>query len=1443
MTQPELLLSIDLHRVGPPPAEDATAWWFAVKIGSALAGDPPDQEARETALPSLLPWNFLPSATGFRLIELTDQATPLDILIAEEAAERLTFHDRLRERFVENALALLREQKLSLTWRREGDAEPDKVVEEGDEEGIKTLATLARPWLGLSSSLAALPPPISEPLRARNMIKIEGGYLEAVLAQAQVRELGPIVIVPEQVMRFSDKQLFKLVPPQHQRWADEKPIELVYENEKHPGDRVLAYAYPLPLSDPEVRLEADAYWLHVEDSRDDTLADIDKIIKTNADPAVFAALLSAELLCKVLVDRTDATKRATASEAAAYKTALESWAAESKAGSTIAEAIYGAVAAETGEAGNSGLAQALSAKITDWLRAEPFPDGAEVLRRFHPEEELSEGLKALLEPFFRTSKVKKPVLPGEGIDFLIGDASTRVVGERATEPNKRSGANERAEYGVLVRRATGQLQNAPWRVVTAGVPVIDENHLLLKQPWGSPETLALPHLKQIMPRGIALAYDDGLLRNDDCYQGRLMIGQPGLARVHAESNTQDGIGDALGDLNALSFGSGAFFMDAEADNRWGLAPALHYGDKYQLAAFVIDRGGGIPTEIARDGEPWRLDLSKLDDHEIRSSPEIEFKRRVPLGDMNVRPLQRDKKFPNKPAWPAIDPSVRLRSAEWLAAQPKSGPTPEKPEDAAKAPANRVPTALLSAGLVPEDVLPSLVSFEVEPPRLDEHTFQRWCVPPTSGPTPEDCTLDELVTELSRIFDQRARHLAAGRQDPKFENLPDFLPHDPSVWGVAYTVTLVDEDGTEAAGPIRLAPFEPTANRFLRKPLAFCVRSNSKPAPHGTIDLGHLEPGQFARVTIDLLVKPTDGARFDREALGYTAPLEALNDAGQTRSFYRHPGETFLVETITDKLPEENELYAGFSLKVDEAGRIIASFDKKLRHIDFVDGLELERQRWVWRNLPNVVDSTAGDVDERRLCSGLPLDLADSDQNARDSSDAVLTFDARAALDTGFVQRSLVRGSWPRDQKGRPSASATLHIDDRDGQAGADYLRYALTAVSRYAPYLGEAERKAAPAEDAQFPDYAKVRGPWRRVAARYRGGDRLRPLNILAVLPLTAAPSQLPGSGVTPPNAEQATPFLVLLDEIWFREYGPGEALMAELALEDREIDGSGNEGAGKPRPFRFGPLPHKHVKRREVNLEEQTDEIDPEFTRHHLTCFGPFGYTLDRSGNEALANATAFVVYIPNALKVGPHWSVGVRFRRALYGVHSGGEATKPVLGPLSGTHLLYTIADSGKLADVPAGSPVRVKTENGVPQTLVPGAGSFDLHPYRRDGDAPDERIQRQYRYLLLIGSAGWDGGRGVEVLLPAMAAWVEPDLSLRALKESDKLPSADQLRGQILEIELSGAFPSKLHGGTSSPIEGADSLAALFRDHLLSGSSDIDAGGRVGRISEVFKLSADP
>lgn len=1424
MKNPAIRLALDLHPVGPREGNAAAAeLWLGLNIASGYDTEPDPGDARRM-VDALMPGAFLPDPVSFRLYLLGTAPDEIPALAADPAGAG-AFAAKLAAGVLGLAATLATQGKLDMGWAGE-------PVESGDEE-IADGTLKAWPWLGLSTGMATLPPELAQDIRGRCYVKVDGAQLRAALAADPDAR---IVLAPEQVEDANNGKTFDLAscdPETGDRCT------LTYGARDDLGKDLpdlLAYAIPLPLS----ALFASAagsplagYWLSVTDSRDDSVADIDQILARNADPAALAMLPSAELLGTALGFAAPSKRRPLPAHIAAIRAGARLW-AEKLAEDARAERVRSFVDAVLShdDLETKALARHAQERIaTEWAdflaEAEttirdgriPIADDLKLGVDDHftlDEAVLAEGLETPVWQFLRIDAQPGPSLPGEGIDFLIGEHGRRLVSASAEPAQGRTDFNEMAEFGLLVRRASvsTDLKTMPWRIVTAGVPLLDPDKLLNELPWGSPATLGLDLHDRIAVRGLALAFKDGVLRNDDAYFGQMMTGPRALSFVHDTRGQSDEPAGAPVDATELHYVSPA--LTTVAGSEHARAPVLRYGDSYELAALLIDRVGGLPAALT-GGKPWIADLSRLATATPPLAKVIAFLRRVPLGDLNVKPS-------GLAGWPKPPAGVQLRAVEWHAAAGTS---------------RAAPPVLLFGNLAdPPPGVGNVTShaFTVEPPSIDEHTLQRWAMPPTTATAATaQAAILAFKDEYVRIMDIRNALQVAGssRQEA------DMLPHDPAAPDVLLERREFDRDGLAVAtdqlrvafvadGVFRKAPLEIEVSLAATKPLSAAVSKATVAAP---------PEGHFAELKISLLCPASDHVRFDGAALPY-GKLATYADPVTKQTYRVHPGETILLETICEDLPDTNDLFEGFSLTPDSAGRILVGFDGKAANMAFVDSYSIDRQRWVWRNLPQVLEHGPADTAERRLTSGLPLALHDADGAVRDADQVTLKFDAIAELDHGFVSRTRAGGSWPRAANGAPVPNTELLIDDRDAQSAADYLRYSLTITSRYAPLLPEGKRSVTATPRVRDFAFGKTQGNWRRVAASYRGREALRVPNILAVLPMTASPRQQPDGLVA---SEGTTPFLVIVDEVAFREFGHGEGLRAELALEDREI------GDPPERLIRYGPLPTKHVTANPDSKAYTDAEIEPgnaKYASLRLDVFGPFGYSLERSGNEALSNASAYVVYLPKGRKIGPEWSVAVRFRRIMHDLRSGAPVALRH-GPPSSNYLLYTLSDSRLLvAPKPEGSAARliIATTAGIPT----GAVAFEhaevqLSPYLRDGKLPHPLVAANYRYVLLVGRKVRDGGRAVDAFLPEQAFWIDDPTRIRHLDASvpERLITGANLQGQILEIEVNEPG-STVAGGLEAV---ARDLISLF-DGLLR-KPDVmegrDALGRILRISDPFEVSA--
>lgn len=1424
-----LRLSFDLRFVGPRPGAAHTHAWCALNLATAFDVDIDHTDAPSVGRHSaLLPWNVLDPANPPTFRVYGWAAGVLTPLATATLAQRPASHkliDELRSQIAGRAAVFAEAATTNYAWSTTEAATP------GDDTDDQLGTNL--PWLALSHSVAGLPACLSQGLGARWFGKVALGA-----------DTDWFIIVPEIVNDGDDE--FTVAPSTAVADADGRQLALAYQLGGRPD--ILAHVTPIRAADWR-----NASWLTVRDSRGQTLADIDSLLYDALDPAAVAAAPEAAVLMEVIAiapPRSTPVKISGAVIAALRNKAMLIAAAEASSDKFAEQAArreqVKSVIASAPKDGltRNALATGIRAAGTAWwsqqdrfnqlIKAAKSPDGS-------AGELLGEGESLVLAGNFGSvfdSHVDRVLpaanatagdeLPGKGIDFLIGHVNQRLLREiDAFVGEDGKPLDLTATYGVAVRRTSPGEAPQPWRLVTAGVPVLDNpaTHVLHEYPWGSPETLLLTALDEVAIRGIALAFIDGVLRNDDSYNGVPMIGERADSFTNREttSGSQD---FELPSLSALAYAPAApiagFDVSVVAATK---VPPLRDGDSYEIAAFIIDGAGGLPKELAMDDAPWRLDPAKLAalDPAVKSAA-IDLKRRVPLGGANIQPGIRGLDGTAKASWPAPPAGVALRVTEWHDAR-----IPSNSRDAATS------LVLAKQGIAnfkPGVELAESYSFTVEPPRVADQQLARWCLP--SKGADGAWTVPDIIAEVARIKTALDAQMDADETiEQQIERAQALLPHDPAVTGIALRTTIVDATGTATRAWLPVKTFPPLP--FLKTPLTVkCSATSAAGADFVVV----VPPGSFAALEFFLLVTEADYlARFKLRDGG-----EAENFGGATH-YRRFKGGTVLVESIAgaESMPDSRDLYDKFEVAPDSSGRAVVSVNLPPKNLAFVDSFELRRERWIWRNLP-LADVQPGWMPtaniaekERLLSSGLPLKLADATQDKRDTDPNVLAFDARAAIDRGFTARSVAAGRWPRDEGGVAVAKAQLLADDRDGYAAADYLRFELTAVSRYAPlYARDAGRQTGMAKSNST---LEAERRWRRVVLPVRNPQvPLRALNLRVVLPLTATP--LTGvrlGGEAEIDARRATPFLAIFDEIWFREYGQGEALRAELIVEKHEI----GETDTDKRPVRGGPLPDKHIAPStgvpwSLKLDDAAAADHPDL---RLDCFGPFGFSLDRSGNQALANATAFVVYVPDS--AGPEWSMSVQFRRVLAGLASGAASpfTSIAGRQPTGAYPLYTIACSKTLAipQRPRKEPavkVFIDAAGKLTGDYQPEATTLNLAPFKRDNAEPPQAVVNQFRYLLQLGPVVADGGAGVDVFLPFQAIWL--DRNMPALHADETLPDAAPLRGQILEIELNGNYEDfESFGGIAK-------LSDLYKLLLPSSGGDSgDAIGSIRRISEPIEI----
>lgn len=1026
-----------------------------------------------------------------------------------------------------------------------------------------------------------------------------------------------------------------------------------------------------------------------------------------------------------------------------------------------------------------------------------------------------------------------PELPGRGFALVVGDPAQRLVHEDtplgATEVAHNGIFGEVSGVALLVRRGTTEadVEAQPWRIVTAGVPVAKnlDDQLF---PAGVTDSDWL-HSLAVVP--LRPAFERKLLRADIEYHGHPMMAQAPLDLAYAAAGGQSD--SASGYQAAYRFQSLGAFRNSDDETlkraaRVSAAPPLRYGDFYQFGAALLDQAGGLPAALAQADAPWQLNLAALDHTSVVPAPRppMRYLRKVPVGPINVLPQA--VASPAQRQWPALPADVCLRAREWWTAR--------------HAGTDDVPVLLFSRNGRLRSTL-STYTVEVQLPSVDEHTLLRWATPPRGA---SDADLVPLKAVLTSMLSERA---ANGRVAPIA---------DPAVTRCGVRVQFVDRSGTLGAPIDTLLALRPGAGPFevqsvqIHFEAADIDASPSAVALAASVDVVVPE-GCFVSVRIWPLVSEPDFSRFAAAEVfdGQLDPEATWWDG------YRAFGAaTLLAESATDALPANATLYNALRVGAQD-GRVAVEFaNGDVPDLQFVDSFALARQRWVWRNRPVVrIDDLAHapPAERARLAaSGLPEPAFAVGQ--RDSDASVAAWERLATLDRGFISRGDFVASWPRlvptdTHVGGCCSGVQLLLDDREGITAGDYLHYGLTVRSRYAGVLSGRDSAG---HDGVIPD-----GRWRRIAVPFRGRG-LKPPKILAVVPLTRQIASL-HEPLPIRHRRRTPPVLVLLDEIWFREYGIGERLEARLARENPDIIGA----TDPRRPYRVGKLPdhyapvhsakpyadRRYFKGRVVADEQ--DAAQPE----RLEVFGPFGYTLDTTGDEALANVSAFLVYPPtdehDENTVGPHWAMFLRFLRVLDKPSAG------IASEFSDVYPVYTLPDTGTLAQALGSDPAAARASlNSTHVTLENLTWLLDpIAQPSKGGSAMNSDAASQYRYFLMVSQLARDAAANIDVELP-IGIWrlnvlgdpngfvsagslpVEfgpgEQVPVTALTDNRPPSSTARYRGRLLEVLVNGSYPgaSRLDASLSNRAFWNQLLSAQAHD-----DDDVDAAGMIRRVSDWF------
>ena len=1015
------------------------------------------------------------------------------------------------------------------------------------------------------------------------------------------------------------------------------------------------------------------------------------------------------------------------------------------------------------------------------------------------------------------TKRAAPATSGGGFLFALGKEANELIHLHPKDQQEAlwsDGFTQVSGFGVMVRRASpggDDMAARPWRLVTGGLARLASGATL-------DTPLAVPQ---------RVVFDRNVWRAETEYTGTHLLTRSALADAYRETEHEVGGADPGTPESLIAYAPPAATAQLAP-------PPLRYGDVYQVAAFVMDQGAGLPKAIAMPDAPWALDPTAFDNLQLSTGAtvhEVKYRRTTPVGDLAIAPQGPYGQ------WPTLPKDVALRAKEWWQAIGKKSV--------------QAPTVLLrdpaDAG-IRKDV-PRGTAFLVFPPSVDEHVLLRWAAPPVGGMT------EELKQDLVNAYTDLLLARAAGHTVASAAK--ELLPHDPAVRKIGLRATYVDAANQVQAAQMKMVDLVPVAaNRpFVMRPVALNVLGDAQRLlsvnAAGTVTM-QVPAGEFVCLEMFPLVEHSHMTqRFDADAV---AAHIATNAAFP--GFDAFEPAVFLAEAASSRLPAASDLYEYFGVSSvadrDPALPVECSFAQEVDALAMVDGFSIDREKWVWRNLPMAAAADLAGLTGpgllRRLSGGLP----DAAFTSPDDDASVRTWERVAHVDNGLSTRPPVRAAWPRQEPhgsraGGPAGAAVLLRDGLEGSPQGMYLRYSLTVHSRYAPVI-----------DEELGSVRMLRGDqtWRRCVAPVRT-QRVRALKILGLVPLTESVDAAP-----PGFGPGARPFIVLLDETWFREYGVNERLEVVLALENPEI--IADDPSGRPaeerdlRPFRIGRLPDHHLPepvpaggpyaKDRYFQQTLTNEAGAEAAPMRLQAFGPFGFTMDTTADEALANTTAFIVTPPAGWNVAPHWAMFVKLRRVLDYPASLSAPECQLRSDWSDAKSVYTLPDAGALC-TGTGRAVYDRAAG----TLHLDNLEWVLDPVREAPGAPSP-ARADYRYFLMVSRVVTDAGSEAEKEVPVgllrvtapATATLAPGTSVSASWIGTGSPPTGDLRGRLLEVwaeaRLDGApsrlddvrNPEEFWNGLLAPIDG-------FGDPGKDDQPQEDAAGMVRRVSSSFHVQS--
>ncbi|HYF85015.1 hypothetical protein [Azospirillum sp.] len=1074
-----------------------------------------------------------------------------------------------------------------------------------------------------------------------------------------------------------------------------------------------------------------------------------------------------------------------------------------------------------------------------------------------------------------------------GIRILLGEPQAEETLDAAPEEALR----QLAGVGLAVRRGrAGQAGThwGEWRIVTSGSLWTADD-----EAGGKVQATRLAG-RVVVP--YRLAHIGGVTRPEMVYRGSLLGIDDPLAAAVATYRLSEAGPSGIGDGHLTDGHQLIHYREPEPKAR-GLfdamrAPALRYGDVYQLAVFGIGSAGGLPPEIADADTPFEPAPATGWSPPPSAVAEDTYRRTVAVGPISFNPeTPADAEF-----WPKPPAGVSPRLHEILRDTPAAG---------VGAAGDRPPLAFLTPGTAEYDQkLKSSFRFHIMAPGIDPQTLREWCTPPLPTNAEEQRTAAAAVERLAQALIQHFDTLSTVETAPSaplWRLAGDSIPllAEPAVVAIGVRAWLWNESMgdfvEEVAGALFPLTYRPGSAAdllsFTANPVPAEVRCDpdamaalSVRIEQGTTLSIVVAPGRIARIECHALLRADDMPRFTDKA---RRALGVLEDPGEVLRGWRAqgyavlPGSTFAVETARVVTVDAHTLWK--ALTVEERGDFIelsvARTYKKgplfgpdaAETLALFSRFEIEVERWVWRGQPVIVPPLMGrtiggtfgepPTDAYRLRGdGKPMP-----QEERDSSPDILLWEAVAAIGGRFLGRPTIAGPWPHGAN-RGSGPVVLALDPQENFRGRSYRRYALRLESRYSGALKN------PAAGVSGMERALGLERWRRIVTSHRAG-RPQPPKILAILPLTRGFEEFPAKARK--NLAAAAPQLVIVDEIPYREHGIGDALLATVT-EDRVNMVPGAPSSGDA-PWMVGPAPDSYWSADNVGpLDPSTIFARQSGAPPELRIMGPFGHTFDTADVDPGINAASYVVLPPDG--IGPRWFAAVAFSRAVRtcvaDTQSGEFRYEPEVGKISeptAPMQLFFTGDAFALAPGNTGgsgslAPPRLTVAKR--RIDYDPAAFFVLHPTASaEGlariPAGKDPAAATHRYFLLLTQVvadqtgePFDARVSIEGKPERALAIFRVDPATHGAETVDPIDGLDALtplRGRLLEVELNGRYTIKAHA-VENPLLQAQppGMREFWRALFPGGDQDKkgqlleakqltlpDAHGTVRRVSAFFPI----